>query len=313
MSLAALIGTGAGLLVGIFVFCSAITSKPRPPALSPEKEIAEALPRPTLPRKSAGTSLKAPSDDATTEDRKRADDPKRRDDSVAKQKDRAQAKEAERVAEEALWKKGEREKQVQAERKRQVPLHLLNLKSNDVEKRFAAVVALWRLGPLAQKEAPDVVSRLLPSLNDRDRDVRQEAFAAIVKIHGGAKPAVPGLIIALKNPDREVRIHAATMLKMVGPDAQEAAPVLIRSLLDSHVRGRADEALTSIGKAAVPALVKGLDDSDDNLRRLIARSLGYIGSEAKEAIPQLTTLSRDDPSERVREAATAALKRINNR
>jgi len=59
----------------------------------------------------------------------------------------------------------------------------------------------------------------------------------------------------------------------------------------------------------VPALIKALKDRADHVRRSAAIGLGYFGEEAKDAIPDLQALLRD-PDARTREAAAAALFRI---
>jgi HEAT repeat protein len=59
----------------------------------------------------------------------------------------------------------------------------------------------------------------------------------------------------------------------------------------------------------VPPLIEALKDLDSNILVRAAESLGRIGPEAKEAIPALLPLLKDDIEE-VRNVAAAALKRI---
>jgi HEAT repeat protein len=70
------------------------------------------------------------------------------------------------------------------------------------------------------------------------------------------------------------------------------------------------DALGRIGPAAVPDLVKTLDDPDARMRAGAVRALGAIGRPAKKAVPALERLSEKDPDETVREAAGMALKAI---
>ena len=60
----------------------------------------------------------------------------------------------------------------------------------------------------------------------------------------------------------------------------------------------------------VKALIQGLKDEAADVRENSARSLGQLG--AKEAVPDLRQLLEREPktSERVRAAATEALKRL---
>ena len=68
--------------------------------------------------------------------------------------------------------------------------------------------------------------------------------------------------------------------------------------------------LTSVaGKRSVPCLVTALDDEGWYVARSAALLLGSIGSNARGAIPALTTALRHE-SESVRDAAADALKKI---
>ncbi|MBS0266732.1 MAG: HEAT repeat domain-containing protein [Planctomycetes bacterium] len=59
----------------------------------------------------------------------------------------------------------------------------------------------------------------------------------------------------------------------------------------------------------VPVLIKSLGDTQAQVRRSAAISLGYCGAEAQAAIPALEE-RQQDPDPRVREAARTALERI---
>src|SRR5260370_541981 len=90
---------------------TALWPKPNAPARASQKAIAGAKSRRTATRKAEGTTRKATNNEATTEERKSAGVPKSRDDLEAKQENHGRGKEAESAGEEALRKKGEREKQ----------------------------------------------------------------------------------------------------------------------------------------------------------------------------------------------------------
>ena len=59
----------------------------------------------------------------------------------------------------------------------------------------------------------------------------------------------------------------------------------------------------------VPALIEALKGKNVGVRRSAAIKLGYFGEEAKEAIPALQA-ALHDPDARIRQAAGAALSRI---
>jgi HEAT repeat protein len=61
--------------------------------------------------------------------------------------------------------------------------------------------------------------------------------------------------------------------------------------------------------AAVPDLIRALNNADDNLRAAAATALGKIGGGAKDAIRSLTKLQKDEAFA-VRQAAARALRVI---
>ena len=97
----------------------------------------------------------------------------------------------------------------------------------------------------------------------------------------------------------------------IDPKAKEVVPALERLLHDPDrdVRQEVLVALGQCGKPAVPALIEALKDLDSNILVRAAEALGRIGPEAKEAIPALLPLLKDDIEE-VRNVAGAALKKI---
>jgi HEAT repeat protein len=60
------------------------------------------------------------------------------------------------------------------------------------------------------------------------------------------------------------------------------------------------------GEAAIPVLIRSLNDPDQYIRREAAISLGEIGPAAKAAVPALTSLW-NDPSPDVRSFAVRSL------
>ena len=93
------------------------------------------------------------------------------------------------------------------------------------------------------------------ALNDADVDVRRTAVQSLGRV--GDAGGVPGLIKA--TADEEIRAGIAVVaLGRIGP----------------------------IAKAAVPALVKVLDDKDADLRAATALALGRIGPGAADAKPR---------------------------
>jgi HEAT repeat protein len=60
----------------------------------------------------------------------------------------------------------------------------------------------------------------------------------------------------------------------------------------------------------VPELSKALRDGDARARRAAAEILGQFGTESKEALPALESMSTKDADDAVRRAAADAVKKI---
>ena len=144
----------------------------------------------------------------------------------------------------------------------------------------------------------------------------------------GLKP----LLNALRSPDLKTRTKAMMYVwessPRMGPDTIEPMlPALTETVLDVdlNIRYMAILSLKNFGRAsapAVPALIKALDTFPGrtpplqgperyyaDVRWVAADALGAIGPGAKAAVPALTQALKD-ASPDVREAAAAALKRI---
>lgn len=134
--------------------------------------------------------------------------------------------------------------------------------------------------------------------------LRRQAARALTCFGPKARDAVPALIEALTKDDPGVGMEVAAALGAIGPDAEPAIPALIEALRPSIVSGRAAPALAKIGSAAIPHLIKALRDEDKRLYALI--SLADFGPKAKEAVPALIPLLRDE-GERTRVWAGKAL------
>jgi HEAT repeat protein len=81
---------------------------------------------------------------------------------------------------------------------------------------------------------------------------------------------------------------------------------------DSKVRLNAIKVLLSHGptKEAVPSFREALEDPEPSVAERAAEGLGWIGPDAKEAVPTLIKRLKDPPSENFRVTAVAALGRI---
>jgi HEAT repeat protein len=127
--------------------------------------------------------------------------------------------------------------------------------------------------------------------------------------------SVAELVEMLGSSEKFTRREAAYQLSKIGPDAKEAVPALIKALEDpeQQVWFGAVTALSLIGpeaKEAVPALIKGLDNRGrgrrDSALQVWYRSAFALGKIGPAAIPELLE-ALSQPSTSVRSGAALAL------
>jgi HEAT repeat protein len=218
------------------------------------------------------------------------------------------------------------------------------LKDKDGDVRWDAAETLWRIGP----EARAAITGLTGALKHEDRNVRRSAAGALGSLGPEAKVAVPALTKALQDKDLQTRHFAARALVRLGDrEAKQAAAPILRDALqrtpDQRVRAEIIVFLWTIGpepestfpglktgdtgdmwtttqllrkvdkdiqKNAVPTLIAAFKGTRDaNGRADFVRALGEIGPAAKASVPALTEALKDK-AENVRNAATEALKKI---
>ena len=144
-----------------------------------------------------------------------------------------------------------------------VPALSQALRDKNSDVRYRAAKALGKI------KDPRAVEPLMEALKDEREYVRKVAAEAL----GERKDprAVPALRQALKDKDSDVGCRAAGALWRIEDPA--AVPALTQALKDEGVRKRAAGALVSIGKPAVPALIKALKDYYPDVREVAAEAL----------------------------------------
>ncbi|MCW8129399.1 MAG: HEAT repeat domain-containing protein [Planctomycetota bacterium] len=149
-------------------------------------------------------------------------------------------------------------------------------------KRIAAE-ALGRMGPDARK-GMEALSRA--SKKDRDPSVKQAATEALLNLAAGGirpdddpePPAPKYSVEGLSDEDL-----AKTLTDSPVPEKRVEAALVFRRRKDSAA-------------AAVPALLKALNDSELKVKAAAARSLAIFGDKGKDAVPALTDwLGSGDP------------------
>ncbi|HLY73080.1 MAG TPA: HEAT repeat domain-containing protein [Planctomycetota bacterium] len=154
------------------------------------------------------------------------------------------------------------------------------LSDEDVGVRLAAARALFSI---QGTEAQSAIPVLAQMLKDEDADNRREAASALGAFGGAGKTAIPALTPGLKDSDGGVRSAVAWAIARItgGQANQSAIEVMIAALKDKEPRARLDAArlLGEVGtdaRSAIPALTTALEDENDDVRKTAQESLGKV-------------------------------------
>ena len=156
---------------------------------------------------------------------------------------------------------------------------------------------------------PRMIAALTAALKDSDKDVRETAMQALVRLRD---PSVfEPLVQALKDASPDVREQAASGLGQMR-DRRAAGP-LGEALKDTHANVR-EQAVFALGqlrdRSSVPVLIGALKDTSASVREQAAFALGQMKDPA--AIDALSAAVQD-ASPSVREQAVFALSQIRDR
>ncbi|MBD2254689.1 protein kinase domain-containing protein [Nostoc parmelioides] len=173
-------------------------------------------------------------------------------------------------------------------RKERVEFLLSIINSNTEEKyKYLAVDDLIDL----EAGASVIVPYLINMLKSDNQKLNSLAESQLNKI---GQESVISVAELLQEDKVEIRRRAARLLESIGLQAKAAIPNLIRALEDSDpegdVRWYAVIALGKMGilaKDAIPALIERLKDSYAGIRAYAAFALGSMGEVAESAIPAL--------------------------
>jgi HEAT repeat protein len=199
-----------------------------------------------------------------------------------------------------------------------VPALQKTLSDSEWIVRSYAAHALGDFGGDAKSAAPALTN----ALKDPDGHVRVSAALALWQVSDKTEPSLGVLIACLKirKEHNYVPDAAAEALGKMGPSAKGATAALNDLLADQNAwRGSRIAAAAALwrvardSKAAMSVFLKELQDlklspnESDTSRMFVV--LEEMGPHAKEAIPQLKTLSKKGSPE-LRETAARLLKRI---
>jgi HEAT repeat protein len=215
-----------------------------------------------------------------------------------------------------------------------VPCLIASLQSGDRKVRRLAAELLPEFRAAANVAIPELLRVLNEPLQPGVATTSGESGNPNPAIHAAfalgsigpgsakAKHVIAALVEVARNGPRSRRAWAASALGGFGTDAAEAAPVLTQ-LIEQTVpdedwrpvllaRALAKiTAETPSARQTIGALVGLLESNEMRVRVPVLRALGEFGPSAAVAIPRIRAL-KNDPALPVREAAVAALARIEN-
>jgi HEAT repeat protein len=180
--------------------------------------------------------------------------------------------------------------------------------------RVKAVRALGSLGRQARELLLPVHTSLKrASLWDDDETIRAQAVEILVQAGEWSRPPIADLIQALNDANAPIRFSAAQALGERGEESQPAVGLLLQKALrdpDGGVR----MALYKIDRheeKILPMLIKALQGPDEVRRWIAADCLGEIGPAAREALPALREVLRQEfKSPLIRASVALALEKI---
>jgi HEAT repeat protein len=135
------------------------------------------------------------------------------------------------------------------------------------------------------------VKAWIDELKDPDKEVRREAARALERLGPCVKEAsLPALKAALKTDDDQFAYYLYGAIAAMGP---ETLPVLLDALSSDKRQRQVTNALSSLGEAAAPQLLKMLADGEVRQRRAAAEKLAIVGPPSPELLRGLTRALRD--------------------
>lgn len=192
---------------------------------------------------------------------------------------------------------------------------------DDKEKpvRQAAVFALGRVGP----ENPSFVAAALAGRFGREPEVevRREVVGSLKLLGDKSEAVVAMLAGATADADADIRTGAVRTLGSFGPPAKAAADPLLKAATGNPDKALREDAVRAFAavlgpdgvKARASDMVKVMEaDPEFEVRLAAVEELGALGPLAKGDMVILGALRQrqSDPQVKVRQAAAAAVRRI---
>jgi HEAT repeat protein len=172
------------------------------------------------------------------------------------------------------------------------------LEDEDAKVREAAAHAVGGMGP-------ESLPALVAMLGHWDKYVRRHAVWALGKLGALARPALADLCHSLKDPDPRTASGAAQALGNMGADGADAVGPLAEAMRGTNIVlcRLASKALSQVGAPALATLIAHLQHADPFIRGESALAIGWMGAEARAAVPFLARILRGSDASLIRTPA----------
>ena len=190
----------------------------------------------------------------------------------------------------------------------------------DPEKatRQAAANALGRIAPDNPSFAAAALIKAMAA--DKDAEFRREVLVSLGLLGDKSAAVVTALAGALADPDEENRAVAVRTLGTFGTAAKPAADALLKFAGTSPDKAHRIDAVRAFGSALGPELKARVGEflallekePEFEVRVAVLEEVGALGNEVKDDKETMAALRKrlSDPQAKVREAAAAAIRRI---
>lgn len=184
--------------------------------------------------------------------------------------------------------------------------------------RYSAVIALGRISPEGAPAIAETMAKMLGTEKDLDMQVQLITSLGLL---GEKSPAVVHALAALlSHPEDDLRLRAARTLGTFGTGAAPAADALLKAAETDKLKDIRVDAVRAFGSALGPALkgrvadlIRVLEkDPEYEVRVAVVEEIGALGNDLKDDGETMKVLRKrlSDPHIKVREAAAAAIRRI---